>query len=65
MRGALSHTVSLADVAIVIGVCVCGSYGYNASFKTHYMWVAQHPEVKAILTVRDTPDKYEPVPLNC
>eukprot|EP00729_Bicosta_minor_P001771 gene1771-14111_t len=35
-----------------------GMYGYNASFKTDYHWVAKHPEVKAILTVRDSPDKY-------
>lgn len=33
--------------------------GFNATFKTaDYLWVARHEEVKGILTVRDTPDKY-------
>mmetsp|Transcript_17068 Transcript_17068/g.24027 ORF Transcript_17068/g.24027 Transcript_17068/m.24027 type:complete len:340 (+) Transcript_17068:78-1097(+) len=38
---------------------ILGLRGYNATFKTaDYDWVVKHPEVKAILTVRDTPDKY-------
>ena len=38
---------------------ILGLRGYNATFKTaDYEWVEEHPEVKAILTVRDTPDKY-------
>lgn len=38
---------------------ILGLRGYNATFKTaSYEWVAEHPEVKAILTVRDSPDQY-------
>ena len=38
---------------------ILGLRGYNATFKTAgYEWVADHPEVKAILTVRDNADKY-------
>jgi len=38
---------------------ILGLRGYNATFKTaEYEWVAEHPEVKGILTVRDDPDKY-------
>lgn len=37
---------------------ILGLRGYNASFKTGYEWVKRHEEVKAILTVRDTPEKY-------
>lgn len=38
---------------------ILGLRGFNATFKTaSYRWVADHPEVKAIVTVRDTPDKY-------
>mmetsp|Transcript_25072 Transcript_25072/g.35837 ORF Transcript_25072/g.35837 Transcript_25072/m.35837 type:complete len:280 (+) Transcript_25072:120-959(+) len=37
---------------------ILGLRGYNASFKTEYEWVQSHEEVKAILTVRDTPEKY-------
>jgi hypothetical protein len=38
---------------------ILGLRGYNATFKTaDYDYVAQHPEVKAILSIRDTPDKY-------
>jgi len=38
---------------------ILGLRGFNATFKTAtYKWVAQHPEVKAILSIRDTPDKY-------
>ena len=38
---------------------ILGLRGYNATFKTAgYDWVERHPEVKAILTVRDDPDKY-------
>ena len=38
---------------------ILGQRGYNATFKTaSYKWVAQHPEVKAILTVRDSPESY-------
>ena len=33
--------------------------GYNATFKTaSYDWVARHPEIQAILTVRDKPEDY-------
>lgn len=35
---------------------ILGRRGYNASFKTEYEWVQSHEEVKAILTVRDTPE---------
>jgi len=38
---------------------ILGLRGFNATFKTaSYKWVADHPEVKAILTIRDNPDKY-------
>ena len=38
---------------------ILGLRGYNATFKTaNYEWVAENPEVKAILTVRDNPNKY-------
>lgn len=38
---------------------ILGLRGYNATFKTaYYEWVAEHSEVKAILTVRDSPDQY-------
>ena len=38
---------------------ILGLRGYNATFKTaNYKWVAENPEVKAILTVRDNPDKF-------
>jgi len=38
---------------------ILGLRGYNATFKTaDYNYVARHPEVKAILSIRDTPDKY-------
>ena len=38
---------------------ILGLRGYNATFKTAgYNWVADNPDVKAILTVRDNPDKY-------
>ncbi len=37
---------------------ILGLRGYNASFKTGYEWVQEHNEVKAILTVRDSPEKY-------
>ena len=38
---------------------ILGLRGYNATFKTAGChWVERHPEVKAILTVRDDPDKY-------
>ena len=38
---------------------ILGLRGYNATFKTaSYEWVAEHPEVKAILTIRDSPDQY-------
>jgi len=38
---------------------ILGLRGFNATLKTAgHNWVAKHPEVKAILTVRDTPDKY-------
>jgi hypothetical protein len=37
---------------------ILGLRGYNATFKTDYEWVAQRPNIKAILTVRDNPDKY-------
>lgn len=38
---------------------ILGLRGFNATVKTAGMWwVKRHPEVKAILTVRDTPDKY-------
>ena len=38
---------------------ILGLRGYNATFKTAgYKWVERHPEVKAILTVRDNPDKF-------
>lgn len=38
---------------------ILGLRGYNATFKTAgYHWVAENPDVKAILTVRDNPDKY-------
>ena len=38
---------------------ILGLRGYNVTMKTaNYEWVAKHPEVKAILTVRDNPDKY-------
>ena len=37
---------------------ILGLRGYNATFKTDFFWVVNHPEVKAILTVRDDPDKY-------
>ena len=38
---------------------ILGRRGYNATFKSAgYKWVAQHPEVKAILTVRDSPESY-------
>jgi hypothetical protein len=33
------------------------SRGHNATFKTDHKWVAQRPNVKAILTVQDNPDK--------
>eukprot|EP00957_Ditylum_brightwellii_P026546 2007763-Ditylum_brightwellii.AAC.1 len=36
---------------------ILGLRGYNATFKTvGYKWVADHPEVKAIHTVRDNPE---------
>mmetsp|Transcript_24513 Transcript_24513/g.48941 ORF Transcript_24513/g.48941 Transcript_24513/m.48941 type:complete len:330 (+) Transcript_24513:307-1296(+) len=37
---------------------ILGLRGYNASFKTEYEWVQSNEEVKGILTVRDTPEKY-------
>jgi len=38
---------------------ILGLRGYNVTFKTaNYSYVVQHPEVKAILSIRDTPDKY-------
>jgi len=38
---------------------ILGLRGYNATFKTAgYKYVAKHPEIKAILSIRDTPDKY-------
>lgn len=38
---------------------ILGWRGYNATFKTaDQHWVAEHPEVKAILTVRDNADKF-------
>jgi len=38
---------------------ILGLRGYNATFKTAgYNYVAKHPEIKAILSIRDTPDKY-------
>lgn len=37
---------------------ILGLRGYSASFKTEYEWVQSHEEVKAILPVRDTPEKY-------
>lgn len=38
---------------------ILGKRGFNATFKTAgYRWVARHPEIKAILTVRDNPDKF-------
>jgi len=38
---------------------ILGLRGYNATFKTaDYEWVAEHAEVKGILTVRDDPDTY-------
>jgi len=38
---------------------ILGLRGYNATFKmAGHGWVAEHPEVKGILTVRDDPDKY-------
>jgi len=38
---------------------ILGKRGYNATFKTaNYEWVARHPEIKAILTVRDSADSY-------
>jgi len=38
---------------------ILGLRGYNVTMKTaDYPWVLRHPEVKAILTVRDSPDKY-------
>mmetsp|Transcript_25741 Transcript_25741/g.30334 ORF Transcript_25741/g.30334 Transcript_25741/m.30334 type:complete len:330 (+) Transcript_25741:120-1109(+) len=38
---------------------ILGLRGYNATFKTAgYNYVAEHPEIKAILSIRDTPDKY-------
>lgn len=38
---------------------ILGLRGFNVTFKTAgHHWVARHPEVKAILTVRDNPDKY-------
>jgi len=38
---------------------ILGLRGYNATFKTAgYKWTAKQPEIKAILTIRDNPDKY-------
>jgi len=37
---------------------ILGLRGYNASFKSDIYWVESHPEVKAILTVRDSPEQY-------
>jgi len=38
---------------------ILGLRGFNATFKTaNYKWVARNEDVKAILTVRDNPDKY-------
>jgi len=38
---------------------ILGLRGFNATFKTaSYRWVANHPEIKAILTMRDNPDRY-------
>ena len=38
---------------------ILGMRGFNATFKTAgYEWVKQRDDVKAILTVRDTPEKY-------
>ncbi len=38
---------------------ILGLRGYNATFKTaNYKWVSRQEDVKAILTVRDNPDKY-------
>jgi len=37
---------------------ILGLRGYNVSFKTGHDYVVKHPEIKGILTVRDTPEKY-------
>merc|ERR1740139_460550 len=38
---------------------ILGQRGFNATFKTaSYDWVARHPEIQAILTVRDRPEDY-------
>ncbi|KAL7551059.1 hypothetical protein ACHAWF_014261 [Thalassiosira exigua] len=38
---------------------ILGERGYNATVKTaNLKWVEKHPEVKAILTMRDTPESY-------
>mmetsp|Transcript_11240 Transcript_11240/g.31747 ORF Transcript_11240/g.31747 Transcript_11240/m.31747 type:complete len:357 (-) Transcript_11240:488-1558(-) len=38
---------------------ILGQRGYNATFKTaDYKWVAKRPHVKAILTMRDSPESY-------
>merc|ERR1712029_156353 len=38
---------------------ILGLRGYNATFKTaDYEWVAEHDEIKAILTVRVNAEKY-------
>uniref|UniRef100_A0A7S1BTH5 Sulfotransferase domain-containing protein n=1 Tax=Corethron hystrix TaxID=216773 RepID=A0A7S1BTH5_9STRA len=37
---------------------IAGRRGYNVTFKSGTNWVARHPEVKAILTVRDSAEAY-------
>jgi len=37
---------------------VAGQIGFNATFKTGWEWAKVHPEVKVILTVRDSAEKY-------
>jgi len=37
---------------------IAGRRGFNATFKTGKIWVSRHPEVRAILTVRDSADSY-------
>jgi len=48
------ETIDIDEVHEILGL-----RGYNATFKTAgYDWVVDNPKVKAILTVRDSPDKY-------
>jgi len=37
---------------------ILGLRGYNVTFNAGEIWARDHPEVKGILTVRDSPDKY-------